>query len=167
MAAVTILADSAKVAVKDDPSDGSIKTKRFYFHIASVANGGAALAQNSIVRLVRLPAQARLVDIMVQFEAGGGTNSGKLRRCAVSDGTTHTDIYTFSDMSSAGYLRLSKETAAAETCPIPLAVESWIDFEVTGSSGWPVDEYIRGEVQYSVPTFDDEYSANFTDHLGV
>jgi hypothetical protein len=167
MAAVTILADSAKTAVKDSPGSAAVQSKRFYFHIASVANGGAALDQNSIVRMVRLPAEARIIDILGQHEAGGGTNAAKIRRCAVSDGTTHTDILTLSDMSSAGYFRLSEETPAAETCPIPLAVESWIDIEFTGASGWPVDKYIQGEVLYTVPTFDDEFSSKYTDHLGV
>jgi hypothetical protein len=169
MAAVTVLAKSAKVPVPD-AFDGSVKVKRFYFHIASVANGGTALDQNSIVRLVKLPAGAEILDMHIRHGAGGGTNTVSIRRCATSDGTTHTDIHTAHDISSAGFFRLISETAAAETCPVHLAVESWIDLEFTGSSGWPVDIAIEGSVIYTMPTFDDERAVvdgTVTDDTGV
>jgi len=155
MAAVTVLARSAKVAVRD-AFDGAIKVKRFKYKIATVLLGGAALETLSIVRLAKLPAGARIFDIQLQWEAGGGTNTMAVRRCAVSDGTTHTDLKTGITGGSAGWWSLHTEADAAETCPIPLAVESWIDIEMAGTNGWPVDKYIQGSILYSTPTFDDE-----------
>ena len=155
MAAVTILMRSAKVAVKET-LDGAVKAKSFRLHIASVANGGAALEQNSVARAVKLPKGAIIKDIHLRWEAGGGTNTINVRRCATSDGTTHTDIKTGLVGGSAGYWRLSDETAGAETCEHKLAAESWIDLEFAGANGWPVDQYIEGTVFYVMPTFDDE-----------
>lgn len=170
MAAVTVLMRSAKVAVKD-AFDGAVKAKSFRLHIASAANGGTAMEQNSIARAVKLPVGAILQDIHMRWEAGGGTNTLNVRRCATSDGTTHTDIKTTLTGGSAGYWRLSDETAGAETCrPTPLAVESWIDIEMAGTNGWPVDKYIEGTVYYVMPTFDDEIAdvdGTADDDLGV
>ncbi len=170
MAAVTILMRSAKVAVKET-LDGAVKAKSFRMHIAAAADGGAALEQNSVARAVKLPAGAILQDMHMRWEAGGGTNTLNVRRCATSDGTTHTDIKTNLTGGSAGYWRLSDETAAAETCrPTPLAVESWIDIEFAGANGWPVDKYIEGTVFYVMPTYDDEIedvNATAEDDAGV
>jgi hypothetical protein len=168
MAAVTILMPSAKQAVKDAPNyDGSLKAKHFRLRIAATADGGAALEQNSVARAVKLPEGACLVDIQMRWEAGGGTNTFGVRRCATSDGTTHTDIKTSLVGGSAGYWRLSDETAATETMFKRLDVESWIDLEFTGANGWPVEKYIEGIVVYFVPCFDDEVYDNFEDVLGV
>lgn len=170
MAAVTILMRSAKVAVKE-ALDGAVKAKAFRLHIAATADGGVALEQSSVARAVKLPAGAMIQDIHMRWEAGGGTNTLAVRRCATSDGTTHTDIKTGLVGGSAGYWRLSDETAAAETCrPTPLAVESWIDIEFAGTNGWPVDKYIEGTVFYTMPTFDDEFddiAGTADDDLGV
>ncbi len=170
MAAVTILTRSAKVPVKET-FDGAVKAKSFRLHIASVANGGAALEQLSVVRVAKLPKGAILQDIHMRWEAGGGTNTLAVRRTAVSDGTTHTDIKTGLTGGSAGYWRLSDETAAAETCrPTPLAVESWIDIEMAGANGWPVDKYIEGTIFYVMPTYDDEredIAGTADDDLGI
>jgi hypothetical protein len=170
MAAVTILTRAAKQAVFDT-LDGSVKAKSFRLHIASTANGGAALEQNSVIRAVKLPKGAILQDIHMRWEAGSGTNTLAVRRTAVSDGVTHTDIKTGLVGGSAGYWRLSDETAGAETCrPTPLAVESWIDIECAGANGWPVDKYIEGTVFYVMPTFDDEIedvAGTAEDDLGV
>lgn len=169
MAAKTILMRSAKVAVKE-ALDGAVKAKAFRLHIASVVNGGAALEQNSVARAVKLPKGAMIKDIHMKWEAGGGTNTINVRRCATSDGTTHTDIKTGLVGGSAGYWRLSDETAAAETCAHKLAAESFIDLEFAGANGWPVDQYIEGTVFYTTPTFDDEIedaAGTADDDLGV
>lgn len=155
MAAVTILARSAKVPVKD-AIDGLVKAKSFRFKIATVALGGAALDTLSIVRIAKLPAGAIIHDIHARWEAGGGTNTLAFRRCATSDGTTHTDLKTGLTGGSAGYWRLSDEVAAAETVPTRLAVESWIDIEMAGANGWPVDKFIEGTIYYTTPCYDDE-----------
>ena len=167
MAAVTILADSAKVAVMDQPGQGLVCCKQFYFKIAAVADGGTALDQLSIVRIAKLPKDAAIVDIHARWEAGSGTNTLALRRCATSDGTTHTDLKTGLTGGSAGFFRLSDETAAADTVWAPLAVESWIDIEMAGANGWPVSKYIKGCIFYTVPTFDDEVPDNYPKSLGV
>lgn len=169
MAAVTILMRSAKVAVKE-ALDGNVKAKAFRLHIASIANGGVALEQNSVARAVKLPKGAKIKDIHMRWEAGGGTNTINVRRCATSDGITHADIKAGLVGGSAGYWRLSDETAGAETCGHRLAAESWIDLEFVGANGWPVDQYIEGTVFYTTPTFDDEIedaAGTAEDDLGI
>ena len=169
MAAVTILMQSA-LAPAFDKNDGNLKVKRFYLHIASVANGGTALEQNSIARAVRLPKGAVIDSIKMRWEAGGGTNTLAVRRTAVSDGTTHTDIKTGLTGGSAGYWQSIDETAGAEYTMNRMTVESWIDIEFAGSNGWPVDKYISGQVVYSMPSTEDEIAlvdGTIDDDLGV
>lgn len=169
MAAVTVLMKSA-LSPAFDERDGQLKVKRFYFHIASVANGGTALEQNSIARAVRLPKGAMIDSIKMKWEAGGGTNTINVRRCAVSDGTTHTDIKTSLTGGSAGYWQSIDETAGAEVTCSRLTAESWIDLEFAGTNGWPVDKYIEGQVAYSMPSTQDELDlvdGTIDDDLGV
>ena len=169
MAAVTVLARAAKVAVRAG-MDGLVQAKRFRFKIATVALGGAALEQNSIVRVAKLPAGTIIEDIQIKWEAGGGTNTLAVRRCATSDGTTHTDLKTGLTGGSAGYWRNVDETAGAENVCSRLAVESWIDIEMAGANGWPVDKYIEGVIFYTNPAYDDEFAdvaGTATADLGV
>lgn len=134
--------------------DSNIKVRQFRYHLAST---GTLLADNDVIRLMKMPSNAVIVDIHIKNEAGGGTNTTTVRYGKVSDDSvTHGDIKVDINMGSAAYWRLSDETAAAATILVEPGYEFYLELEVTGSSGWPVDKYIKGAVFYYVPSFDDE-----------
>jgi ribosomal protein L2 len=143
-------------AIKDG-YDGLIKARKFRMHIASTANGGFAIAQNDVVRLMKLPASAVISNIEMKWEAGGGTNTLTVRYGKVSDdSSTHVDLKTSLVGGSAGYWRMVDETAAATTTLVAPGYEFYLELEMAGTNGWPVDKYIEGMVYYFTPTFDDE-----------
>lgn len=149
---VQALARSALVAVKDQ-FDGCLKIKKFKYKIAAT---GAAIATNGLIRVVKLPKGAILHDILLAWDAGGGTNTIDVRSTYTSDGTTTTAIKSSLVGGSAGYWRMSDETAGAANCMAAMAAESWIELVFSGANGWPVSEGISGMITYFMPTFQDE-----------
>lgn len=144
--------NSGALAVSDFKSN--LKVRQFRYHIEAA---GAALAQSDIIRMMKLPADAVIADVHMKWEAGGGTNTLTLRYGKVSDDSvTHVDLKTNLTGGSAGYFRLSDETAAATNVLVEPGYESYIEIELAGANGWAVDKYIKGAVFYYTPSFDDE-----------
>ena len=136
----------------------TLKIKQFRIHVATVANGGAALAQNSVVKAMNLPANAVIFDIQAKWAAGGGTNTFSILQTKQSDGTTIATIKSGLAGGTAGFWRMCDEAAAAAVTLVASTVPYRIDISFTGANGWPVDVVMEGYVLYFVPTFDDEFT---------
>jgi len=150
----TVLAKAYKNSVMASGYKGMPMVRRFRYHIAST---GSALSNGDIIKLVKFPKEAVILNVEAKWEAGGGTNTFGFR---LNDGSNTTTLKTGLTGGSNGYFRLIDETAAAGTMMVPAPAATPIDFDLeillAGANGWPVDKYIEGMVTYYTPSFDDE-----------
>lgn len=65
----------------------------------------AAAALNDVIHICQVPADARVDDIYVRFDALGATNGLTLKLVKQSDGTDIATLKTAADVSSAGSAR--------------------------------------------------------------